>query len=86
MLKFLLGRILPRERSVGIEVELPDGDFDPIQAMRAILDAAVSGRIAPSEAAALSNIITGYTRIVDITDFGERLANIERNMRTLKAE
>jgi hypothetical protein len=84
MLKFLLDRILPKERSVGIEVELPDGALDPVEAMRAIVDAAVTGRIAPAEASALGDVVAGYTRVRDIVEYGERLAQIERDMRALK--
>jgi hypothetical protein len=51
MLKFLLDRILPKERCI----ELPpmDHDRDPVERCEAIVDAVSAGRITPSESASL---------------------------------
>jgi hypothetical protein len=54
-----------------------DGKFDPVAATGAIVAAAVSGRIAPSEASALADVVAAYARILDITELGERLAQVE---------
>ncbi len=62
MLKFLLDRILPKERAVDFDINLHDGDFDPVEAMRSIFEAVATGQIAPGEAAALTNTVGGYTR------------------------
>ena len=67
MLKFLLGQILPKERSVRFELPPTDGDFDAVDAMATILNAAVSGQIVPSEAAALASTVTAYAR-ADVTE------------------
>jgi len=84
MLKFLLGRILPKERSVRVDLPPPDGDFDAVDAIGAILVAAGAGQILPSEASALASIVAEYARIIDITELRERLENIEKDIGALK--
>jgi hypothetical protein len=61
MLKFLLGRILPRERL--IELDLPEMNFadDAVEALGYIMRAVSEGRISPSEAAALGALINSQT-------------------------
>ena len=84
MLKFLLGRILPKERSVRVELPPTDGDFDAVAAMEAILVAATTGQIQPSEASELASIVAAYARILDITELKLRLENVERDLGALK--
>ncbi len=83
MLKFLLGRILPKERSVRIDLPPTDGDFDAVDAMATIFNAAVSGQIHPSEAAALASTVTAYTRTIDTTELTGRLEAIEKRLEGL---
>ena len=78
MLKFLLGRILPKERSVRVELPPTDGDFDAVAAMEAILVAATTGQILPSEASELASIVAAYARTLDITELRLRLENVEK--------
>jgi hypothetical protein len=84
MLKFLLDRILPKERPVRVDLPPMDGAFDAVSALGAIIEAVGTGRIAPSEAAALANPVAAYARIMDAAEFGERLDNIEKELRALK--
>ena len=84
MLKFLLGRILPKERLVPIDLPPADGDFDTVDAMGAILDAAVTGKILPSEASGLANSVAVYARTTDVAELRSRLETIEKNFRDLK--
>jgi hypothetical protein len=84
MLKFLLDRILPKERSVHVDLPPMDGAFDAVSALGAIIEAVGTGRIAPSEAAALANPVAAYARVIDAAEFGERLDNIEKELRALK--
>ena len=84
MLKFLLDRILPKDRSVHVELPELDGDFDTVEACAAIVEAVGTGRIAPSEGAALGNLLMTFARITNIAEFGERLENIEKQLRALK--
>jgi hypothetical protein len=77
MLKFLLGRILPRERP--IKLDLPPMNFadDAVAALGAIIDAVGDGRISPSERAALAAMIDAYTRAIDMADVVKRLDGLE---------
>jgi hypothetical protein len=84
ILKFLLDRILPKERLVRVDLPTISGDFDPVEACGAIVEAVAAGRIAPSEAAALVSLVAAYARVIDVAEFGERLENIEKELRALK--
>ena len=77
MLKFLLGRILPKERTVHLDLSPKDDDFDPVDALEAIFNAAVTGQIPPSEASALSNIVGNWARATDAAEFRSRLEAME---------
>jgi hypothetical protein len=81
MLKFLLGRILPRERV--IKLNLPPMDFadDAVVALGSIMHAVSEGIISPSEGAALATLMKSYTDAIDTAD--ERLDSLEaQNKRT----
>jgi len=84
MLKFLLDRVLPKERSVRVDLPVMDRCSDALDAMAAVVDAVGAGRIAPSEAAALASLIAAYARIINVSELEERLENIERDLRGLK--
>ena len=43
-----------------------------------------TGQIAPSEAAALTELIADYARTIDVAEFEERLENIEKELRVLR--
>jgi hypothetical protein len=84
MLKFLLNRILPKERSVC--VDLPALDIsDPLDVLAAVIDAVRAGQIAPGEGAALTSMVESYARIRSLTETEERLEKIEQELRGLKA-
>jgi hypothetical protein len=84
MLKFLLDRILPKERSVRVDLPVMDRSSDAVDALAAVIDAVGAGQIAPSEAAALASLVAAYARILDVAEFEERLENIEKDLRALK--
>jgi hypothetical protein len=86
MLKFLLDRILPKERTV--QVELPDfvGSADALEALAALVKAASTGQISPSEAAALAGSVTAYARIIDVAEIEERVEKLERILARLNME
>jgi hypothetical protein len=77
MLKFLLGRILPRERA--IKLDLPAMNFadDAVAVLGAIFDAVTKGRITASEGAALASLIDTYARTIDMADLVTRLDLLE---------
>jgi hypothetical protein len=84
MLKFLLDRVLPKERSVRVDLPVMDRSSDALDALAAVIDAVGAGRIAPSEAAALASLVAAYARIINVAELEERLENIERDLRALK--
>jgi hypothetical protein len=85
MLKFLLDRILPKERSVRVDLPAMDGASDAVDALAAVIDAVRNGQITPSEGAALASLVETYARIIDLADVHERLENIEKDLRGLKS-
>jgi hypothetical protein len=84
MLKSLVGRLLPKAAAVRIDLPPTDGDFDAVDAMAAIFNAAVSGQILPSEATALASIVTAYARTMDTTELIARLESIEKRLERLE--
>jgi hypothetical protein len=80
MLKFLLDRILPKERSV--RVDLPPIVFanDAVDALGAIIAAVATGRIAPGEASALASLVAAYARTINVADLELRMDNIEKKL------
>ena len=80
MLKLLLGPLLPKGRPVQVDLPPTDGDFDPVEAMGAILKAAVTGEILPSDAAALSGVVADYARALDVTELRVRLETLEKRL------
>ncbi len=81
MLKFLLGRLLPRERVV--KLDLPRMDFadDAVEALASIMDAVSQGGISPSEAAALAILVKAYTEAIDMADVVKRLDTLEAQIK-----
>jgi hypothetical protein len=84
MLKFLLDRILPKERSVRVDLPAMDTS-DPLDAIAAIFDAVCGGQIAPGEGAALTSMVESYARTRNLAETEERLEKIEQEIRGLKA-
>jgi hypothetical protein len=83
MLKFLLDRILPKERSVRIDLPAVDRSYDALDALAAIIDAVGTGQIAPSEAAALASLLAAYTRVKEFVEVEERLDNVEKRLKEI---
>jgi hypothetical protein len=84
MLKFLLDRILPKERPVHVDLPAMIQSADAIDALAVVVEAVGAGRIAPSEAAALASLVGAYARVMDVAELQERVENIERDLRGLK--
>jgi hypothetical protein len=77
MLKFLLSRILPRERLV--KLDLPQMNFadDAVATLGAIINEVAEGRISPSEGASVAALIDTYVRAIDMADVVKRLDALE---------
>jgi hypothetical protein len=81
MLKFLLDRVLPKDRLIKIDIPRLDFADDAIDGMGAISDAIAQGQITPSEGAALSSMISGYSRTIDIWELSRRIESIEASLK-----
>ncbi len=77
MLRFLLNRILPRDRAV--KVELPKMEYadDAVEALGSIAQAISEGKVSPSEGAALATVVNSYARALDLADLVKRLEQLE---------
>jgi hypothetical protein len=80
MLKFLLDRILPKARSVLVNLPRMDHASDAVDALGAIIEAVGTGRIAPSEASALASLVEAYARTINVADLELRMDNIEKKL------
>lgn len=83
MMKFLLSRILPRERPV--RIDLPQMEFadDAVAALGAIMRAVSEGSITPGEGASLASVVNSYARAIDIADLVKRIDALEAKIRGL---
>jgi hypothetical protein len=77
MLKFLLGRILPRERLIKLDLPRIESANDALEALGSVMRDVSEGRITPSEGAALATLINSYTRAIDVVDVVKRLDLLE---------
>jgi hypothetical protein len=80
MLKFLLDRLLPKERLIKIDLPRLDFSDEAIDGMAAVSRAIAEGQITPSEGAAISNMISGYSRAVEVWDLSRRIEVIEASL------
>jgi hypothetical protein len=81
MLKFLLSRILPRERA--ITINLPKMEFadDAVEALGSIVRAVSVGSISPSEGAALATLVDSYVAAINMADVVKRIDALEAKIR-----
>jgi hypothetical protein len=80
MIKFLLERSLPRERVIPVELPRLDSAYDSIEAMSAIVEALAEGRITPSEAADLTQVVATYLRSIETTEAVGLLDSVDRKL------
>jgi hypothetical protein len=77
MLKLLLGRILPRDRLIKLDLTRMEFADDAVEAIGGVVRAVSEGRISPSEGAALAGLINSYTHAIDMADVVKRLDALE---------
>jgi hypothetical protein len=80
MLKFLLDRLLPKDRLVKVDIPRLDFPDEAIDAMAAISGAIAEGQITPNEGAALSRTISDYSRAIEVWDLSRRIEAIEASL------
>jgi hypothetical protein len=73
-------RILParKDRPVTFEMPVVATAGDAVKAAGALLAAVASGDLTPSEAAELSRLLENFTRVLEASEFEERLSKLER--------
>jgi hypothetical protein len=84
MLKFLLDRILPKERSVHVELPGMERADDAVDALGAIINAVGTGQIAPSEGSAIASLVVARTHIMNETELKSRLDDIEKRQKKIQ--
>lgn len=82
MLKFLLSRLLPRERT-GM-LDLPKLEFadDVVEAIAKIMRAVAEGTISPSEAVQLAAIVKMNGEAIELADVVKRLDALEAKIKS----
>jgi len=83
MLKFLLGRVLPRERTIKFDMPTMEFADDGITARGSIMRAVSEGGLTPSEGAALAQIVNSYTAAIDLADAVKRLDVLEAKIKAV---
>jgi hypothetical protein len=86
MLKFLLDRILPKDRPVKIDLPQIRSPGDAAIAMTALIQAVAAGEIAPAEGTSVASLVAGIHRFVDITHLRERIDALEAEIEKLCPE
>jgi hypothetical protein len=81
MLKFLLSRILPRERTIKIHMPQLDKADDTVPVMEAIMRAIREGDISPSEGAALAVVAKENREAIDLVEAVKRLDDLQQKVR-----
>ena len=84
MLKFLLNRLLPRDRVVRVDLPRMEYADDAVEALGSIASAISEGKISPSEGAALATVVNSYARAVDLEDAVKRIEALELKWRKSK--
>jgi hypothetical protein len=78
MLKFLLGRLLPKERAIRLDLPVLDYASDAVEALAAVTAAVSVGQLTPSEGAALGSLIGACSRTIDTRDLDHKIDRLEK--------
>jgi hypothetical protein len=85
MLKFLLDRILPKDRSVRVDVPPMKHGSDAIVALGAIVDAVGAGQIAPNEGSALASLVVARARMINDAELNLGVDDIEKRQTKIQS-
>ncbi len=81
MIKFLLGRVLPKERTIRLDVPAVEFAADAVYALAAVTNAASRGEITPSEGAALGSLIGSCARTIDTAELEAKIHSLEAELK-----
>lgn len=82
MLKFLLGRLLPKERAVRLDLPMIDFASDAVDAVAAVTQAVSVGQLTPAEGAAVGSLIASYSRTMDSTELEQKINRLEAKLQS----
>jgi hypothetical protein len=77
MLKFLLGRVLPKERAIRLDLPSVDSAAEAVDALASVTAAVSTGEITPSEGAALGSLIGSCSRTIDVAELEAEIDRLE---------
>lgn len=77
LLKFLLARLIPKDRLIKIDLPPINHVDDAIDALAAINRAISIGEITPSEAAAIAQVVQAQVKAIEAADIVRRVNRIE---------
>ena len=80
MLKFLLGRILPREPPLQLDFPAIEYADDAVEALGAVIRAVSERRLSASEGAALATVMKSFSGAIDLADVVKRLDSLEAKL------
>jgi hypothetical protein len=83
-LKFLLDRILPKARSVLVNLPRMDHASDAVDALGAIIHAVGTGQIAPNEGSAVASLVVARARMINDAELNLRLDAIEQRQKKIE--
>jgi hypothetical protein len=86
MLKFLLNRILPKQRTVKVELPVLRETHDIIHALTNVTTAVTDGQISPDEGASLASMIEATGRTLSNHEIEEKLNHWEAEILGAKAK
>jgi hypothetical protein len=86
MLKLFLERILPRERSVSVDLPKIESAADAANAFGAIINAVGAGLITPTEAAALASLLADYAQAKNAAELQEGLEDVQATVDEILGE
>jgi hypothetical protein len=79
-LRICMDRILPPRRDRAVHFKLPklEAAGDATDAMTSVLVAVASGELTPSEGETISRLVTAWMQCLQVVDFEQRLARLEK--------
>jgi hypothetical protein len=82
MLKFLLERLLPKDRRVKLDLPQLDLPSDAVDAYAEVVRAVSEGEITPSEGAAVGSLIKSFTNAIEVAELTRRLDELEQKLKS----
>jgi hypothetical protein len=77
--RIILDRISPPRKDNPITLDLPklETASDAVEAMALIMSSVARGEISPSEAATLTDLVSSFTKTLELSEFEQRLNKLE---------